>query len=66
MYSIATLYRSIYHVANYVCIYVLSYLPEPHCVGEYLIDVSPSQSDRNDNECKSREIISAIVDKVSM
>ena len=48
-----------------VSMYVLSYLPEPHCVGEYLIDVSPSQSDRNDNECKSGEIISVVVDKVS-
>ena len=39
-------------------------LPEPHCVGEYLIDVSPSQD--KDSECKNREIVSAVVDKVIM
>ena len=45
-----------------ICIY----LPEPHCVGEYMIDVSPSQSGTNDDECKNREIVSAVVDKVIM
>ena len=46
-----------------MCIYICYciYLPEPYCVGEYFIDVYPSQSD---DECKNGEIVSAIVDKV--
>ena len=49
---------AIHHIIN---MYIL---PEPYCVGEYIIDISPSQSVSNDNECKRREIVSAVVDKV--
>ena len=40
-------------------------IPEPQCIGEYVIDLNPSQMNDN-NDCKNAEIITATIDKVSI
>ena len=50
------IYKTVLKIVMYISVL------EPQCIGEYEIDISPSQ---NDEECKNKEIITATVDKVN-
>jgi len=50
------IYKAVLYIVMYISVL------EPQCIGEYEIDISPSQ---NDEECKNKEIITATADKVN-